>query len=234
MSKGIFIVFLALILNSCTQAQTKKEQTKLSATEFSDKISTTKNAVILDVRTPAEFEKGHLENAMNIDWNGPDFDTQISKLDKTKPVLIYCLSGSRSYSAAEKMRNEGFKTVIEMPGGLMEWRASNLPETMMNKPTGGMSIAQYEALLKTDKLVLIDFYADWCVPCKKMEPYLQKIATEMPEKVKVIRIDADENAELCQKLNVNALPFLKLYKANKLIWENQGFIEEKGVREQLK
>ena len=97
-----------------------------------------------------------------------------------------------------------------------------------------MSLEQYQSLLHSDKLILVDFYADWCAPCKKMKPYLEKIAVEMADKITVVRIDADENAELCKKLNVTALPVLKLYKNNELVWENEGYIEEESVRKQLK
>jgi rhodanese-related sulfurtransferase len=149
-------------------------------------------AVLLDVRTAEEFEKGHLSKALNIDWNGDDFVAKIAPLDKSKPIFIYCLSGARSAAAAAKMRSDGFKTVVELQGGILKWRASNLPETKGDPvKTAGMSQPDFEALLKTEKLVLIDFYADWCAPCKKMAPYLEEIKAEMAEKVSVVRINAD-------------------------------------------
>jgi len=234
LSKNIFFLFLVLIFNNCTTAQTKQEPTQLSATEFADKISTTQDAIILDVRTPEEFEKGHLDKAVNINWNSNNFSDQISKLDKTKPVFVYCLSGGRSAAAAKKMRTDGFKNVIEMSGGLMAWRKDNLPEAKAKTTNAGMSIEQYRALLHDDKLVLVDFYADWCIPCKKMEPHLQKIAHEMPDKVKLVRINADENKTLCQALGISAIPVLQLYKDNKLIWKNEGYINEEDIRRQLK
>ncbi len=237
MNKSIIIIVIALILNGCTQAQNTqqtKESRKLSATEFAQEISKTEDAVIVDVRTPGEFEKGHLTNALNIDWSGSEFDNQVSTLDKTKPVFIYCLSGSRSAGAADRMRKEGFENIIELPGGMMDWRANNLPEAAAKTRGAGMSLAQYDSLVNSEKLVLVDFYADWCAPCKKMKPYLEKIAVEMADKVTLVRVDADENAELCKILKVSALPVLKLYKGNKLIWENQGFIDEQSVRAQLK
>ena len=96
-----------------------------------------------------------------------------------------------------------------------------------------MSLDKYNELLKSETPVLVDFYAEWCAPCKKMEPYLKKIAAEMPEKVKIVRIDADENSELCKALNISALPVLKLYKNNKIVWENLGFVTEEEVRKKI-
>jgi thiol-disulfide isomerase/thioredoxin len=60
----------------------------------------------------------------------------------------------------------------------------------------GLTKAKYDALLKTDKIVLVDFYADWCGPCKKMKPSIEEIAEEMKDKVVVMRIDADQNPDI--------------------------------------
>lgn len=208
--------------------QSQNNKTNLSATEFSEKIKQHSDAPIVDVRTPEEFEKGHLVNAKNIDWNNDNFDSEIVHLDKSKPVLVYCLSGGRSSAAAEKMRNDGFKEVYELKGGIMKWRASNLPETTKNS-NAGMNKAQFDALLNSDKLVLIDFYADWCVPCKKMKPYLEEISKEQADKLILTRINADDNQALCKELKIDALPVLQLYKNKLLLWNNQGFIEKEAV-----
>src|SRR5690606_9280242 len=119
----------------------------LSAVDFSKKISETEQALVLDVRTPEEFEKGHLENAVNIDWKGDDFNENISKIDTETPVFVYCLSGGRSKAAAEEMRKLGFEQVAELDGGIMQWRAENLPEIADATVSEGMDLAQYEALL---------------------------------------------------------------------------------------
>jgi len=230
MYKNLIIVFFLTVLTGCGKAQNK--ESSLSATEFSEKLDKMKDAQLVDVRTPGEFQNGHLKNAMNIDWKADDFADKAAALDKDKPVFVYCMSGPRSSAAAEKLQEMGFRNVYEMQGGMMKWRNANLPEMKASK-SAGMSLVQYSELLKSDTPVLVDFYAEWCAPCKKMEPYLQKIAAEMPEKVKVIRINADENTDLCKALNVSALPVLKLYKKNKIIWENLGFVPEDEVRKQI-
>ncbi|HUM52497.1 MAG TPA: thioredoxin domain-containing protein [Chitinophagales bacterium] len=221
---------------ACLNGKTNGEKTNFSATEFADKIKEIPNAPIIDVRTPDEFSKGHLVNAQNVDWNGNDFDNQISKLDKTQPVFVYCLSGGRSSSAASKMRRDGFEKVYELDGGIMKWRGANLPETTETtnaKPTG-MTKQQFDALLISDKLVLIDFYADWCGPCKKMKPYLEEISKEMSDKVVVIKINADDNQALCKELKIDALPVLQVYKNKTMTWSNVGMIEKVDVVKQLK
>jgi len=226
----ILLAATTFAFSSCTNGQTQTSNTNLTATEFAEKIKELHSAPIVDVRTPDEFSKGHLQNAFNYNWNGNDFQKQISKLDKSKPVFVYCLSGGRSSSAASQMRSEGFKEVYELSGGIMKWRAANLPETTDNTSSStGMSKQQFDALLNSDKLVLIDFYADWCAPCKKMKPYLDEIAKDMADKVVVIRINTDDNQQLCKELKIDTLPVLQLYKNRTLIWTNTGYITKEDL-----
>ncbi len=236
MKKSILMMFAiaTLLLNSCSNSHSQSAGYNLTIIEFAGKIKEFPTAPIVDVRTPEEFAKGHVQNAKNIDWNGNDFDKQIAKIDKAKPVFVYCLSGGRSGSAARKMRLEGYQKVYEMDGGIMKWRAANLPETTNEATTSaGMSKQQFDELLNTDKLVLIDFYADWCEPCTRMKPYWDKIANEKKESVKIIRINADDNQQLCKLLKIDALPVLQLYKSKKLTWNNTGFISKEDILSQL-
>lgn len=230
----ISIFTISIVFNSCSNGQTQSAKINLSAIEFSEKIKELPSAPIVDVRTANEFSKGHLSNAINYDWNDKQFEKQITTLDKSKPILIYCLSGGRSSSAASKLLSVGFTEVYEMNGGIMKWRGANLPETTKNTTvTKEMTKDQFDALLISDKLVLIDFYADWCAPCIKMKPYLEEISNEMADKVVVIRINADDNQALCKEMKIDALPVLQLYKNGALTWKNAGFIDKAGVVKQL-
>ena len=233
---SIILIAIAVLFNSCSNGQNNStDKEKLSVEEFANKLNDSHDAQILDVRTKEEFENGHLGNALNYDWNGSDFEKEISTLDKSKPVFVYCLSGGRSNAAANKMRAEGFKEVYEMSGGMMKWRAANLPQTtdqiILSK---GLTKIQFDALLNSKKLVLIDFYADWCAPCKKMKPYLDEISREMSDKVIVIRINTDENQALSKELKIDTLPVLQLYNNKVLTWGKTGFIEKEDIVKQLK
>lgn len=235
--KYYLILITALLTFSFSACKKATSAENLSAKEFAQKITEEEAPLILDVRTPEEFSKGHLENAQNLDINGANFGEEVAKLDKTKPVFIYCLSGGRSASAAAQMRSEGFTKVYELDGGIMKWRAEKLPET--SNETGdatsitGMTLAQFDAVLNEDKLVLVDVYADWCGPCQKMKPSLEAIATEKASLVKLVRINADDNQELCSSLKIEALPTLLLYKKKKLVWSNVGFIEKEVIETAL-
>ncbi|MBS1643182.1 MAG: thioredoxin fold domain-containing protein [Bacteroidetes bacterium] len=232
--QSLIVVFI-ILFSSCSNLQSQKTFISLSAKAFAEKVKQLSNAVILDVRTPQEFSKDHLINSKNIDWNENNFETEIEKLDKSKPVFVYCLSGGRSTAAAELMHKKGFKEIYEMDGGIMKWRAANLPETTNTATqTAALTKAQFNALTNNkNKMVLVDFYADWCGPCKKMEPYLKEIATTMVDKVVLVRINADDNQELCKELNIDALPVLHLYKNNSLAWKNLGYISKEDVLKKL-
>lgn len=83
--------------------------------------------VILDVRTPGEFQAGHIKGAVNIDFWGSLFEESVSGLDKKPIYLVYCTSGVRSGGAMKKMRKLGFAKVYNMTGGMFGWRAAGLP-----------------------------------------------------------------------------------------------------------
>lgn len=219
----ILSVIVLLIMNSCS-GNSQTGNYNLDAIAFAEKINELPTAPVVDVRTPEEFGNGHLRNAKNIDWNGNDFKGAINALNKENPVFVYCLSGGRSHSAAEKMRSLGFKTVFELDGGIMKWRAANLPEENANNT--GMTAAEFEQVLNTDKKVLIDFYATWCGPCKKMAPYLEAMKTEMADSLVIVRIDADNNQALAKSLKIDALPTLLLYQNKQQVWRNTGFIDK--------
>ena len=77
--------------------------------------------VILDVRTPEEFREGHLPNAILMDYYADDFRAQINKLDKNARYLVYCRTGRRSSDAIRMMRMDGFKSLQNMDGGIVQW-----------------------------------------------------------------------------------------------------------------
>ncbi len=232
---GYLIAVMLFTLISCSNGQTK---TRLNAVEFNEALNKSKNAVILDVRTPGEFSSGHLVNALNIDWNNKSSEAELKKMDPSKDYFVYCLSGGRSSSAAEYLRSNGFKNVYELNGGIMKWRAAGLPENnteamAANASNVGMSMSDYEKLLANDKPVVIDIYAEWCGPCKKMSPYLTEMQNTMSDKVTIIRIDADKNTALCKELKVDALPTVYVYKNKTKTFEHIGYLSKEDLLKQL-
>jgi rhodanese-related sulfurtransferase len=87
------------------------------------------NFVILDVRTPKEFQEGHIEGAINLDYYAKTFVDDLDRLDKTNVYLIHCRTGSRSGKTFGFMKKLGFQEVYHMVGGIKRWKAEGLPTT---------------------------------------------------------------------------------------------------------
>lgn len=83
--------------------------------------------VVVDVRTPAEFADGHLENALNLDVQGTDFGRQISALDKAATYAVYCRSGNRSATALKLMKQVGIANAYHLGGGIGAWQEAGYP-----------------------------------------------------------------------------------------------------------
>jgi phage shock protein E len=83
--------------------------------------------VILDVRIPEEYAAGHIENAVNIDYEAADFRDRVNKLDKGRTYLVYCRTGARSAAASDIMVSLGFTDVNNMTGGITDWQATSYP-----------------------------------------------------------------------------------------------------------
>lgn len=232
MKKIALLVFFVVAGLACVKAQDGNTDYLLSAVQFSDKLKENPQVTLLDVRTPEEFSQSHLKDAINIDWNGKGFMKEASALLKNQPIYMYCLSGGRSHTAAEKLRSKGF-TVYEMEGGIMQWKEAGLPEVKgeVKKNNDGMSLDEFDKLVSSHPYVMIDFSAPWCGPCKKMKPYIDAIEKEMNGDLKVIVVNTDENMTLVKKMKIYSIPYVQLYRDGKLKWENMGFTDEKYLRQ---
>lgn len=114
----VLVVFLSLITLSC---KSDKSVITIVSTEEVETIMQSKDVQLIDVRTSEEYQEGHILNAQNIDYNSPDFEVDITKLDKTKPVLLYCKSGNRSGKSSQIFLEAGFKIIYDLEGGITEW-----------------------------------------------------------------------------------------------------------------
>ena len=94
---------------------------ELDSASFAEKIKKDKNSVVIDVRTPMEYNQGHLADSLLIDINCPSFVNEIEKLDKTKSYYLYCRSGNRSWHAGNYMLKQGFQSVAHLAPGIIGW-----------------------------------------------------------------------------------------------------------------
>ena len=132
---AVSILGASLGLAACSQPQTARNPStggvstdkpasahvRLAPVAFDAKLSQLPDEQLIDVRTPAEYEGGHLTNATLIDIKSNDFDEAVSQLDKTRPVMVYCAKGGRSTAAVTRLEALGFREVYELEGGLTGW-----------------------------------------------------------------------------------------------------------------
>jgi thioredoxin 1 len=227
----IFSLALAALVWSCNSSNGQKDGNLLDAPRFQIKLNKTPNAQLIDVRTPDEYAGGHLKKSKNIDYNGNDFEGQLNTLSKTKPVFVYCLSGGRSAAAANLMRKKGFKQVYELDGGFLKWKNENMPmEGDKTEENNAFRQSDLDKMTAGNLPVLVDFYAPWCGPCKKMEPTLAKLKTEWDGKIKVERIDIDKAVDLTKSMNIDAIPVLAIYVNGKEVKRVTGMKSETDIR----
>ncbi len=230
----LFPVLIFFLVHQFVAAQQNKT-VQLTAADFKQHVDTAVKKTILDVRTPEEFATGYISGASNINVNDKDFKDRVAGLDKTAPVYVYCKGGLRSAAAAATLEELGFTQVYDLKGGIMAWTNQELPLTSTTVTVAdAYSIQQFDSLLAANTKVLVDFYADWCLPCKKMEPGLRKLQQAYEGKVTVIRINVDEAKTLAKKLNLEELPVLITYASGKEVKRLTGYQTDATMKKMIK
>ncbi|GGN02504.1 hypothetical protein GCM10010967_41450 [Dyadobacter beijingensis] len=231
--RPLFVWVWLLAAHTVVFAQTAPRRDLVSFEEFESRLAKAgKNAQILDARLPEEYAQNHLEGAVSFSVaNEADFTKAIAKLDKNKPTFIYSIANGRSGKLARDLRDNGFTEVTELPGGLSKWIGLGKPVVSTVGP--GLSLADYQASLKSDKLVLVDFGSRYCGSCKKLAPTVDSIKHEQASSVKVITIEAYENKSLTKEVGVTALPTLILYRGNQVVWKKSGVTPKAEIERAL-
>jgi phage shock protein E len=127
--KILVMSILAAGLLSCSGPQQGNGSVKnMTATEYKEHHEKIDNqeAVLVDVRTPAEFEAGHIQNTQHADFLSGQFEKEMQHWDKDKTYYIYCASGNRSGKAAKLMEEAGFRNVTNI-GAYSDLKAAGLP-----------------------------------------------------------------------------------------------------------
>jgi len=94
-----------------------------------------------------------------------------------------------------------------------------------------MATQNFNTLLQSNKLVLVDFMAEWCGPCKTMKPILEELKGKVGDKVKIIKIDVDKNPQVAQHFQIRGVPTLMLFKDANMVWKQSGVHSAQQLKE---
>ena len=119
MLRYVFIITFSSTIFSCTLFNNESIN-QMNSDELVEFVELN-DAILLDVRTNDEFNSGHIENSLNIDYFSDEFYINVDKLDKNIPIILYCRSGRRSGLSANKIKKLGFKEIYNLEGGVLEW-----------------------------------------------------------------------------------------------------------------
>lgn len=225
------ISLLSILLLAVFSLNAQKAE-HIDATAFYS-LTQKNDGVILDVRTPQEYKRGHIENSTLISINDPKFIEKVSLLNKEKPLYIYCYSGSRSYSVANYLSKNGFSKVYNLSRGTIDWQRSGykmVTSTTAVKTSPSYSNEDFAALIKQNQIMLVDFYAQWCAPCKQMMPIVEQIEKDFASNLTLKKVDAESNSALLETYNVASVPELILFKGGQEVWRHSGPISQQDLK----
>ena len=94
--------------------------------------------------------------------------------------------------------------------------------------------AKFKEVIDSNELVLVDFFADWCGPCKMMSPILQEVKTIIKDDAKILKINVDTHQDLASHFMVRGVPTLMLFKSGKMLWRQSGVLSAKDLVDLIK
>ena len=120
------LLSFALFALGCVNKKADASDIKLVTAQEMKTLLELEDVQLVDVRSSNEYEQIHIANAQNIDFSSPTFEDDINKLDKTKPVVLYCKGGNKSAKCAKKLKEAGFEKVYDLEGGISKWKHSEV------------------------------------------------------------------------------------------------------------
>lgn len=217
----------AILLFTVLGFSQNKSSNTVTLDVFYSKIKSEKNPQIIDARGPEEFTLNHINGAVNFNLESKDYDQQIAKLDKTKPVFTYSIGAGRSVWLADDLLKKEFKEAYSLEGGIANWIGNGKPFYANSKSK--LTLAEYKKIITENKDVLVDIGSKYCAPCKKVKPILETIKAQYGENLKIVEIELEDSPQVIADLKtVKVFPTLILYKDGKIVFKKEGLTDLKN------
>lgn len=121
-AKYVFFFIMVGLSFGCQKEESKASKIELISVDEMASLLEVDQVQLVDVRTTQEYESGHIKNALNIVYLSDNWSSEIDKLDKDKPVYVYCAKGGRSANCAKLLADAGFKKIFDLEGGVTKWK----------------------------------------------------------------------------------------------------------------
>ena len=227
----LIIVMLLIAINDFGQSAIINQ---LNSSDLS-RITDNRKINLIDVRTRGEYANGHIAGAGQLNYYALDFKKKLLLLQKDQPIYLYCNTGYRSQRAAEFLAKNGYEEVYNLEQGIMEW---NLYDYATVVEPGArpdikdrMEPDEFYALIKSDKPVLVDFYAPWCGPCRQMMPIIDSLKTKYKNEYTIVKINVDASKKLVKELRIGGVPYLVVYRNGKILNSRNGLLSREELIE---
>ena len=215
------VLVAVVLLTACTNGGSSK----IEAEAFHS-LMVNEKPQLLDCRSSVAYDQGHIPGAVNIDVNGKTNQSIIDALYKDVTVYYYGEEAVCDQLKQILLRN-GVKQVVQIAGGYDKWLSAkyDVASTPVVKLYPNDTIPFAKAIMG-DKLVLVDFNATWCKPCRMMQPSIDKIREQRPDDVIVYSIDIDKEPSYNAQYQISNIPLVLMFKKGKQLHRSEGFLEE--------
>jgi thioredoxin 1 len=206
----------------------------LSVDEFQRNLKDESEILVLDFQSEHNFKRGHIKKSKNIPFDSEKFESEINRIAKLDDkIFFYCTTDEENIIALQYLKEIGYQQIKYLKGGFVTWQSKSKPysSSIRNlKPYTNLNYDNLKAILTQNEFIFVDFYADWCKPCKKMNPILKEIGENDPE-IKIIKVNADESSELINHYGVEEIPTYLFFKNRTQVWRYTGEISKNELVE---
>lgn len=220
--KKISLIAVLLLMAACSQ----DGKTTLTIDEFKSEIEKGGSQVV-DLRSESAYKSSHIPGAMSVTGSTAEIVAKETYADM--PLYLYNENGEGMDELVNKLRKGGFKKVYGLKEGINAWKKQGFSLEEL-KIFENDTIAFEKAILGS-KLVMVDFNAEWCRPCKMLDPIVKKLRETRAKDAIVYSIDTDKNPVLAQQYKAESIPLLVFLKNGQEIGRSVGLISESKLNE---